>query len=430
MKGIREQPIRYKPLPSQQRFHDTPSRFKGFSGPIGSGKSAALIQEAFRLSVVNAGRTGLLGAPTYPMLRDATLPHLLELLNENEVRYEHHKAESVLRLKDSGSKILLRAVDEYERLRGTNLAWFGIDELTYTSEEAWTRLEGRLRDPKAKELCGFGVWTPKGHDWVYRRFVEQPVDGYLCVQAEPFENTHLLKTTPDFYERLRHSYDSTFYEQEVMGKYVSLQERLVYRRFHRMKNVEPQEMDTRLPLKWALDFNVDPMSSLVAQTEGDAVRVLDEIVLRRMSTRDACEEFLRRYPEWPAGLEVYADASAHADKTSGWSDREVMEEFFAEKRRRNVKFRIPKSNPAVRRRVELMNGKLEAATGERLLRVDPRCKELILDFQSVTWVEGTHEIDKAKDSRRTHLSDALGYLVWQEFNGREPTYGFRGKRIV
>ncbi len=430
MKGIREQPIRYKALPSQRKFHETQARFKGFSGPIGSGKSAALIQEAFRLSVVNAGRTGLLGAPTYPMLRDATLPHLLDLLNENEVRYEHLKAESVLWLKDSGSKILLRSVDDYERLRGTNLAWFGVDELTYTSEEAWTRLEGRLRDPKAEELCGFGVWTPKGHDWVYRRFIEQPVDGYFCVQAEPFENKHLLKTTPDFYERLRHSYDSTFYEQEVMGKYIGLQERLVYKRFHRMKNVETQEMDSKLPLKWALDFNVDPMSSVVVQTEGDAVRVLDEIVMRRASTRDACEEFLKRYPKWPAGLEVFADASAYADKTSGWSDREVMEEFFAEKKRKNVKFRIPKSNPAVRRRVELMNGKLEAASGERLLKADPKCRELILDFQSVTWVDGTHEIDKAKDSRRTHLSDALGYLVWQEFNGKEPTYGFRGKRIV
>jgi hypothetical protein len=42
------------------------ARFKGFSGPIGSGKSAALCQEALRLSLVNTGRTGLIGAPTYP----------------------------------------------------------------------------------------------------------------------------------------------------------------------------------------------------------------------------------------------------------------------------------------------------------------------------------------------------------------------------
>ncbi len=52
-------------------------------------------------------------------------------------------------MRETKSKILFRAVEEFERLRGSNLAWFGLDELTYTAEQAWLRLEGRLRDPKA-----------------------------------------------------------------------------------------------------------------------------------------------------------------------------------------------------------------------------------------------------------------------------------------
>lgn len=61
--GIRR--IEYQALPSQQKFHDSRARFKGFSGPIGSGKSAALCQEAIKLAYLNPGRTGLIGAPTY-----------------------------------------------------------------------------------------------------------------------------------------------------------------------------------------------------------------------------------------------------------------------------------------------------------------------------------------------------------------------------
>jgi hypothetical protein len=57
--------IAYTPLPSQRRFHDLECRFKGFSGPIGSGKSQALCHEAIRLTYQNPGRMGLLGAPTY-----------------------------------------------------------------------------------------------------------------------------------------------------------------------------------------------------------------------------------------------------------------------------------------------------------------------------------------------------------------------------
>jgi hypothetical protein len=58
--------IDYVPLTSQLKFHVSTARFKGFSGPIGSGKSQALCQEAIRLSYLNPGRQGLVGAPTYP----------------------------------------------------------------------------------------------------------------------------------------------------------------------------------------------------------------------------------------------------------------------------------------------------------------------------------------------------------------------------
>jgi hypothetical protein len=64
-RGSTRREIEYSPLPSQQRFHDSTARFKGFSGPIGSGKSQALCQEAIRMSYLNPGRTGLIGAPTY-----------------------------------------------------------------------------------------------------------------------------------------------------------------------------------------------------------------------------------------------------------------------------------------------------------------------------------------------------------------------------
>src|SRR6266567_5598850 len=102
-----ERGIIYTPLPSQAKFHESTARFKGFSGPIGSGKSAALCQEAIRLSYRNPGRTGLIGSPTYPMLRDSTLTALLETLNENEIPFELNKADNVLVMKDSGSRILL-----------------------------------------------------------------------------------------------------------------------------------------------------------------------------------------------------------------------------------------------------------------------------------------------------------------------------------
>ena len=427
--GVRFRGIEYGSLPSQKKFHDSGARFKGFSGPIGSGKSQALCQEAVKLSYLNPGRTGLIGAPTYPMLRDATQAALIEILERNRIPHEFNRSENFVVFRETRSRVLFRAVEEFERLRGSNLAWFGLDELTYTSEEAWLRLEGRLRDPKAGRLCGFAVWTPKGYDWVYERFIASRVEGYETVIAQPFENRHLLDRIPDYYGRLKHSYDARFYQQEALGEYLSLNAGRVYHAFEREGNVAEAEVDEQSPLLWALDFNVDPMCSVVAQVRGGRVTVLDEIVLSRASTHDACEEFGGRFPTHRGGLVVYADATGARLQTTGTTDVAILREFVRSGEYGEVKFRIPLANPAVRDRVTLMNAKLQSAAGERSLRVHPRCKELIKDFEQVTYKENSLIVDKDKDPRRSHLSDALGYLVWQECHGG-PKAGMRGLPLL
>src|SRR5579863_1983653 len=110
--GPRRREIAYQPLPSQKRFHDSKARFKGVSGPIGPGKSQALCQEAIKLSYLNAGRTGLIGAPTYPMLRDATVAALIEVLERNDIPHEVNRGENYLVMRETRSRILFRAVEE------------------------------------------------------------------------------------------------------------------------------------------------------------------------------------------------------------------------------------------------------------------------------------------------------------------------------
>lgn len=420
--------IVYDALPSQKRFHASKAVYKGFSGPIGSGKSQALCQEAIHLAFENPGRMGLIGAPTYPMLRDATQRSLFEILDATKIEYDFNKTENSLVLRDTGSKILFRSLDEYERLRGTNLAWFAIDELTYTEEEAWQRLEGRLRDPKAKRLCGCAAWTPKGYDWVYRRFISDPPKNYKAIIARPDENKHLLATTPDFYDRLKESYDPKFYRQEVLGEYLNMSGGKVYANFSRDTHLGDYHPDPSLHLLWTLDFNVDPMSSLIIQIVNGTAVVLDEIVLRGATTDQAAEEFLRRYPNHHAGVVVYGDASGAARQTTGFSDYDMIKGVLMAHCPAPVAFRRQKSNPAVRDRVNLVNSKLRNAAGEIRLKVDKKCTELVKDFEQVAFKSDTFVIDKDRDRARTHLSDALGYLLYQELI-RPPQIGERSERI-
>jgi hypothetical protein len=407
--------LHYDPLPSQRKFHNSKARFKGFSGPVASGKSSALCYEALQLSCVNRGRQGLIGAPTYAMLRDATQTSFFEMLDAENVAYRFNKAENTLTFRDWNSQIIFRPLEDFDRLRGTNLAWFGLDELTYSPEGAWLRLEGRLRDPDAARLCGFGVWTPKGFDWVYQKFVADPVSGYSVILARPQENHFLLDKVPDFYDRLKNSYDENFYQQEALGQYLNSRGGLVYHAFERQEHIKKLQVNPRCPLLWALDFNVDPMSSVIVQMEGRTVFVLEEIAMRHASTYDACIEFAKRFPNHASGVVIYGDASGNAQQTTGSSDYQIVRDYFKMNYGTRPIYKVPKANPTVRERIMLTNAQLRSASGEVHLFVDEKCKELIKDFEQVSYKQDSNAIDKEKDRRRTHLSDALGYLLWQEY---------------
>ena len=182
-------------------------------------------------------------------------------------------------------------------------------------------------------------------------------------------------------------------------------------------------------LLWTLDFNVDPMSSLIVQRAGGVLEVVGEIVIRHGTTRQACEEVLKRYPRHDAGVLVFGDASGHHEQTTGATDYDMIHDHFAAHASIKVEYRAPKANPSVRERINLTNRELKSAAGNIGLLVDAGCKELIKDLEQVCFKADTNQIDKDRDRLRTHLSDALGYLLWQECHGNSKI-GYRNLPIL
>jgi hypothetical protein len=162
------------------------------------------------------------------------------------------------------------------------------------------------------------------------------------------------------------------------------------------------------------------MSSVVVQIVSGRIMVLDEIVIRHATTRLACQAFLERFPKHQPGVFVYGDASGNAQQTTGTSDFEMVKEHFAAYSSLKVEYKVPRANPSVRERINLTNTKLHSARGDIGLLVDGRCKELIQDFEQVCYKGDTGQIDKDRDRMRTHVSDALGYLIWQECHPLPP----------
>ncbi len=210
-------------------------------------------------------------------------------------------------------------------------------------------------------------------------------------------------------------------------------------------NIRPCQFNPKLPLIWTLDFNVNPMCTLLcqqhrqetqpqapawqisyeaAQRNPDTIEVLDEICILNTDTVEMCDEFERRGEALSGGkpliVYAYGDASGGSRSTnSKKTDWQIIRERFASHRFIRLQTNVPRSNPGVKDRVNSVNMMLRNLDGLHRLHIDPRCRELRTDLEKVRWkvdMSGNTipELDKT-DPMRTHVSDALGYYVWYEF---------------
>ena|ERR1039458_1200865 len=130
-------------------------------------------------------------------------------------------------------------------------------------------------------------------------------------------------------------------------------------------------------------------------------------------------------------VKIYGDASGHSRKTTAPADYLVIQEIF---RQYGIIFKVlaQKNNPGVRDRVTTVNNAFHNAKGERRLWIDPKCRELRKDMINMRWrrdVAGntTNDLDES-NPLRSHISSALGYLVWGELK-MSAKVGEKGERL-
>jgi phage terminase large subunit-like protein len=192
----------------QRRFWRSSARFRLFVGGIGSGKTRAGCVEVLRQP---AGSRGMVLAPTYPMLRDATLHTFLELTQRAGILTQWHKAEMTAELSD-GKQVMFRSTDNPDRLRGPNIGWFYLDEAAMMPIEAWNIMIGRLRLGPGK---GWATSTPRGMNWLQRTFSMN--EDYEIIRSSTRDNPYL---PAGFIDSLMQTYSTRLIRQEVEGEFI------------------------------------------------------------------------------------------------------------------------------------------------------------------------------------------------------------------
>ena len=376
------------------------------------------------------GRVAWYVAPTYRQARDDCWRTLRRLLAPVVARANESDLSVEL---INGGRIALRSADNYDALRGAGLDGVVLDEFADIDPEAWeAAIRPALSDRRGRALF---IGTPRGRNHFWRLYVRAR-GGELGWAAWQYTTLEGGLVPAEEIEAARAELDERTFRQEYEASFESVADGLAYWAFSDENLGEP-EYDPTKPLLWALDFNVDPMCSVIAQRAGDGLAVLQEIVLPNSSVPEACEVFIERAERYrqiyrarygpTAGklhVVVYGDAAGGARSFAGTSAWQLVRQTAAMVGDRYAfEFRVERSNPAVVDRVNAVNALLRNAAGQRRLVIHRACRELIADMREVEWKRDSAgvrvaQLDKS-DPRRTHVSDALGYLVWREFGLRQ-----------
>ncbi len=397
--------------PGQLAFvDDTTTQILGISAGYGAGKTRALCAKAVMLAAANQGFIGAVMEPTGPLIRDIWQTDFEQFLEAYDIPYTFRASplpEYMLHLPGGDTKILCRSFENWSRIIGLNLAWVLADEIdTVTpsiANKAFPKILGRLRAGNVRQFGAAS--TPEGFRWMWNTFGSDEAktrsDRHL-IKMRSADNPHL---PPDFIERLQANYDPSLLRAYLDGEFVNLTTGQVYDRFDRNKHLVNELPDTdHEPLRIGVDFNVGNMSAVIAVRLGSSLLVVDEISGAH-DTDALAQEVVRRYPN--RRIYAYPDASGGNRSTNAsQTDVQILESY-------GMSNQSPRANPPVRDRVAAVQALLENGKGQVRLQVSATCKRLIecLELQSYT-----DKGEPDKDAGFDHMNDALGYLVWREFN--------------
>jgi hypothetical protein len=245
------------------------------------------------------------------------------------------------------------------------------------------------------------IGTPKGMgNWAHDLYVmpEENPEQWASFQFTTLDG---MNVKPEEIEAAKRDLDERTFRQEFLATFETYSGRIYYA-FDRKLNCEPPaELDFSV-LYTGWDFNIDPMSIVIAVRKGDALYVIDEIRMYSSNTQEAVEEVRSRYPS--SKIWAYPDPASRQRKTSagGSTDLTILQ---------NAGFvvKAPHAHTAVRDRINAVNSRLCDAKGIRRLFIHPKCKYTIEGLERHTYKEGTTTPDK--DSGYDHMMDALGYMI-------------------
>jgi hypothetical protein len=252
--------------------------------------------------------------------------------------------------------------------------------------------------PETKPLIGAYAENPFDPDWAF----------YSWFSADVLSSDEIAANKREMDERsFRQEYEGSFEGEEGRAYYAFGP--------HNISADGPAPKGEHVHIHIGMDFNVDPMTAVLCEVEGDTIKQFDEVYLRHSNTYEMATHLKTRKGIDPKKATIYPDSTGSAESSNATeSDLKIL---------RNAGFNVKArpANPRQRDRIVAVNTRCRASDGSVRYFVQHHCAKTINDMNRVQ-VDPDGRLDKdQKDSGLTHISDALGYLIAYLFPVRRIT---------
>lgn len=269
---------------------------------------------------------GLITAPDFQTLRDATLDTFFQVFPSYRQYYKEQK--HVIEF-PNGKKIYLRSLDNPLSAEGITVDWIWADEAGKYKVLAWHSLRSRVSLTKGQILL---TTTPYNMGWLYEEFYkiwESKSDPeYTVVQWASVDNPFFPK---DFYEAEKKRLSRPEFERRYMGQFAKMQG-LVYN-LQKIHVMDPIEINAEITIG-GIDWGWHTAALVVIKLYKGCYYLVGEYCLTEKTTSQLIEKAIELQNEFRVNR-WYAD-SANPEKIAEANNRTGLNVIPYEKKKDSI----------------------------------------------------------------------------------------------
>lgn len=391
-----------------------------FGGGIRGGKTYTCLYSLILIAHSFPGTRIHIIRDCMPSLISTVLPSLLKLLQGGYRKHNKDKSNYYFEF-DNGSRIYFfpESIDkdkDLDRFKGLETNIIFLEQIENLSEKTFQKAQERMGtyrfadrnsiEPRPLILSTFNPTHVKWiREQVYLPYKSNKIpDNVYIEMVRAVENPFVA----DYQWQAWGGMDSTHYKQYVEGDWEVFDNIKAFcYAFDANKHVR-EIKPTSLEICISFDFNVDPLVCLIAEVGDDYLYIYREIRQSNSDVYALCQEL---YPLTRTHyISITGDASGNNRTVAARDHASVYDIIRRELNIGRAGFKVPRKNLGLKTSRIICNTALERMD----IRIDPSCEFLIEDLLTVE-VTDKGEIDKKKDSSKSHLLDCFRYYIQTYF---------------